>query len=199
MAVSRAKLLLQTQRWEFHDSGNQSVVKNCPLCSNSNHKFYINTSGEEADGLWDCKVCGERGNFYQLKPRLGLGMDNVVSTKDMAGPGEPQPLPDFNALHNNLMNSPEYGDILDYLVAERKFSLEVIEKFKIGAWTKDGSQWYVIPYFDTSGNGIYYKSRRFGEVPTKGSRFNSTHGREVGLFNEACIVPDMEVLYIVEG
>lgn len=199
MAVSRAKLLLQTQRWDFHESGTQAVVKNCPLCSNNNHKFYINVSGETNDGLWDCKVCGQSGNFNQLKQRLGMGMENVVSAKDMAGHGEPQPLPDFDALHNNLMNNPEYGDVLDYLVAERKFSLEVIEKFKIGAWTKDGSQWYVIPYFDSSGNGVYYKSRRFGVVPDKGSRFNSPHGREVGLFNEACVVPNMEVLYIVEG
>lgn len=199
MSVSRAKLLLQTQRWDFYESGTQAVVKNCPLCSNSNHKFYINVSGEANDGLWDCKVCGQSGNFNQLKQRLGLGMENVVSAKDMAGNGEPQPLPDFDALHNNLMNNPEYGDVLDYLVAERKFSVDVLEKFKVGAWTKEGSQWYVIPYFDNSGNGIYYKSRRFGAVPDKGSRFNSPRGREVGLFNEACVVPNMEVLYVMEG
>ena len=38
-------------------SGNQSYG-NCPFCGKEN-KFYVNI----ASALWDCKVCGKRGNF----------------------------------------------------------------------------------------------------------------------------------------
>lgn len=200
MIVSRAKLLLQTQRWAFYESGSQACVVNCPVCGNTNNKFYINISGGENDGLWDCKRCGESGNFGQLRQRLGMGIENAVSVKDMASVGAVvAPLPDFDTLHVNLMNSPEYEDVLDYLIAERKFSLEVLNRLKIGAYTKDGSKWYIIPYFNSAGAGVYYKARRFGVVPEGGSRFTSPKGREVGLFNEGCLAPGMDSLTIVEG
>lgn len=200
MPISRAKLLIQGKRWSFSESGTQACVLHCPFCGNTHSKFYINISGGDNDGLWDCKVCGESGNFYQLKQRLGLVMENVVSMKDAAAATKPQtPLPDFNVLHYALLNNEEYGDLLDYLVAERKLSMEVISDRKLGAWTREESQWVVIPYFDAAGNGVYYKTRRFGPVPDKGSRFNAPSGREAPLFNEECLVLGLERLFIVEG
>ena len=44
-------------------SGNQAYG-NCPFCGKEN-KFYAN----QENGLWDCKVCGLKGNFLKLRKK----------------------------------------------------------------------------------------------------------------------------------
>ncbi len=47
-------------------AGSEINIKVCPLCLRDDWKFYMSPKG-----LWDCKVCGEKGNLYQLKAKLG--------------------------------------------------------------------------------------------------------------------------------
>ena len=42
---------------------NDHKVFRCPFCyKNHDHKLYVNVSGGDRDGLWDCKRCGRAGN-----------------------------------------------------------------------------------------------------------------------------------------
>lgn len=192
--------LISQQGWNSRPSGTtQIAVETCPLCKNTNWKFFIN----EESGLWDCKVCSESGNLYQLRQKLGLVMDGATSMKDVAASSTtPSPLPDLYGMHKQLYDD-KYADVLDYLFSTRGFSMDVIERMKLGAdysQDKDGVMryWYVIPYLDAAGNPYFYKKRN---VPSEDGKklFKAPHGREAGLFNESILKPGMEELCIVEG
>lgn len=46
-----------------YQEANEHKVFRCPFCyKNHDHKLYVNISGGERDGLWDCKRCGRVGN-----------------------------------------------------------------------------------------------------------------------------------------
>src|SRR3990167_5289055 len=65
---------LSKSGWEYREVPNQQYnIKICPLCSDERWKFYMSH-----DGLWDCKICAEKGNLYQLKGKLG-GIDEITS------------------------------------------------------------------------------------------------------------------------
>lgn len=187
---------VEQQRWVYKEAGtNQLCVEVCPLCGNSNHKFFIN----QESGLWDCKVCGKSGNLFQLKTQLGLTMNSsVTSIKDAANSGTtPSPLPNLMAMHKRLFTE-EMSDVLDYLIAERKFSMEVIEKMRLGADEFQGHLWYIIPYYDNTDKPIFFKGR---SLPKEGEKkkFRAPAGREACLYNEAILRPNMEHLVMVEG
>jgi len=58
---------------DFIDSkGNQSIG-NCPFCGKAKH-FYVNKDTM----LWDCKVCGEHGNFQQFLYKISLWYAKVL-------------------------------------------------------------------------------------------------------------------------
>lgn len=196
--VSKARLYLEQKCWRFKESGvDQAAVETCPLCGNSNDKFYINISGGAKDGLWDCKVCAEQGSLWQLMTKMGDRMSNVVSISEAAhATTQPQELPNVAAMKHALHNNPKYGEVLDYLVAERGFSLEVIEKMGLGADEAYSKLWYVIPYFNKNGQLIYAK---FRTVPPAAKEFRSTQGREAPLYNEAIIESGLEDILFVEG
>lgn len=195
---SRAQALVTSQGWTHKPSGtDQWAVQTCPFCSNTNFKFIINVSGGEEDGLWDCKVCSRFGNWYSLKSELGLSVEGVASMKDaVAVNTKPQALPNIDLLHDALMTNDEFGDVLDHLVADRQFSIDVLKEFKIGARWNYGKKWFVIPYLDAAGNAIYYKERTSVGYDKD---FGAPAGREAPLFNQPCLVDGMDSLIIVEG
>lgn len=199
---SKAQSFIQRMGWNHKDSGSdQACVDICPLCTNSNSKFYINTSAGEKDGLYQCHVCGESGNLYQLKERLGVTTPGLVSMKDAASSSnQPSALPNFDTLHKQLLkdgeSSPWVGDVLDYLLAERKLTVAVLERMKIGCQQYDGKSWVVIPYFNSQGVPVFYKAR---SVPPADKAFRAPSGREAPLFNESAIKPGLEELVMVEG
>jgi KaiC/GvpD/RAD55 family RecA-like ATPase len=206
---SKAESFLDQQGWNHRPSGDGSnhAVEYCPVSGCGNWKFYMVVGGDK-DGVWRCARCEEHGNLYQLKQRVGVNTEESISMKTAAGGYAPESLPDFNFLHRTLMENSEYGDVLDYLVCERKFSVEIIQKLKLGACKfqskkeqDDGSpppmvKAYVIPYFDSKGKPLSYKAR---SVPPNPKEFFSPRGRESGLYNAVCLKPDMEELCIVEG
>ncbi len=132
---SKAEGFIRQMNWQHQPSGtDQIAVQVCPCCTNTNFKFYINVSGGDKDGLWNCMVCSRSGNLYQLKEQLGMSSSNMTSIHDAASSrSAPAPLPDFDYLHKRLVSDESYGDVLDYLIVERKFTLATIAKLKIGA------------------------------------------------------------------
>jgi twinkle protein len=189
--------------WNYRPSGaDQFAVECCPLCPNTNYKFYVS-----AEGLWDCKVCGEHGNLYQLKEKTGYSITGVQSMKDAASRrSAPQELPDFNLFHRNLMENEKYGDVLDFLVHDRAISLDTLKRLNIGAAAYKGKSGcgregevvltYVFPYFDSAGNPTFFKAR---SASWDHKEFWAPSGREVPLYNEAVLKPGMEELTVVEG
>jgi KaiC/GvpD/RAD55 family RecA-like ATPase/5S rRNA maturation endonuclease (ribonuclease M5) len=195
---SRAKTYLERKAWTLKQSGvDQIAVEVCPLCQHDGFKFFMNASGTDKDGLWDCKHCGEHGNLASIKERLGDNADGLVSLQGMAtASGGVPPIPDVMVPARALHNNPNFADVLDYLVAGRGFRVDVLEKMSIGAEENYGKKWVVIPYFNKQGNVTYVKYR---SVPPAKKEFRSTAGREVGLYNEAIIRNDMEEILFVEG
>lgn len=195
---SKALAYVQQKAWNARPSGtDQLAVELCPVCGRDEFKFYINVSGGARDGLWDCKVCGEKGSLFQLKTRLGDREPGLLSIKDTALSGQtPAPLPDVSAAKYRLHRNEEFGDVLDYLVAERGYTVDVIERMGLGAEEAFGKKWVVIPYFNKNGDLVYVKYRT---VPPASKEFRSSQGREAPLYNEQCIVSGMDELLFVEG
>lgn len=194
---SRALALIKQMGWTYTPSGSdQACIETCPLCQNTNNKFYMNISGGATDGMHDCKVCGVTGNIYQLKEKLGISSRNTVSMQDTALAAQtPAPMLDFALCSKRLLTDESYGDVLDYLFT-RGFTVEALGALQIGAENKDGKKWVVIPYFDAAGKAVYYKCR---SVPPAEKAFRSPKGREAPLYNAAIIKPDMEELLMTEG
>ena len=65
--------VMRTKGLEYKHDGpkNNIIVKNCPVCMDSNHHFYIGVSTENL-GLWICHKCNESGNWNKLR-RIYLG------------------------------------------------------------------------------------------------------------------------------
>jgi twinkle protein len=170
----------------------QANLNVCPICQNSNWKFYMCIGGPK-DGLWDCKVCSEAGNIHKLMSAVGDRMDGIISMRDAAVLGRaPEPLPDIGAAHRRLMEDEE---TLDYLIGTRGFSTSVVEKFQLGVELSGGVKWLLIPYV-YNGSVVFVKYR---SLPPAGKAFRSLAGRDAPLYNEECLKPDMDEILFVEG
>jgi hypothetical protein len=191
---TQAQQFIAQMGWLSRPSGNDhAAIHTCPLNGCEPYKFFINLTS----GLWDCKKCSGFGNLHQLKAKVGVSMDNAVSVKDIVNSKvTPSPLPNFLELHDRLMNDPEYADILDHLLLDRKYSEEVIKRWKIGAEDFAGKKWYVIPYWDATGHAVFYKART---VPPFKKEFRAPAGRETPLFNEPALKPGLDELLMAEG
>lgn len=201
-AVEQSKSIAYVQQkgWAFRTTDDQIILEVCPLCGKDNWHFYMRFRPKEKDGLWDCKVCGQTGNLYQLKEALGDRMNNAMSMKDAAESyRQPAALPDVEAAQRALMleaeNENVESPVLDYLIAERGFTSAVIEKFKLGLVQEYGKRWLLIPFYRGE-NLIYVKYRT---VPPDQKEFRGLAGRECPLFNEDIIVPELDELMFVEG
>jgi 5S rRNA maturation endonuclease (ribonuclease M5) len=187
--------------WTARQSGvGQLAIQVCPFCKRDDWKFYISVSGDEKDGLWQCFGCHEKGNLIILKSRLGDNNDlPIASLHSMAtGTNAAPNLPDIKSLQENLTKNAEYADVLDYLLIERGYTMEVLISMGIGAETNYGRKWVVIPHYDRDGNVTFVKYRAMPPVDHK-DRFRSSPGREPSLYNEVAIQDGMEELLFVEG
>jgi twinkle protein len=191
---SKAKAYVVRKGWNFTESGVDQLVGTCPLCGRDD-KFYINISGSNKDGLWQCFVCNESGHLTKLMTELGdvPTSDRQISLRDFAMNGRVlEPLPNVEAAHRRLL---EDGDSLDYLVATRGFTMDVIEQMKLGVEDFDGKKWLLIPYFHNS-ELVFVKHRT---LPPAEKAFRGSTGREASLYNEDVITRGMPELLFVEG
>src|SRR6185437_9284326 len=196
--ASKAQAYLEQKAWNHKPSGtDNAAVETCPFCGNDNYKFIVNVNGGANDGLWNCKVCGEKGSLYMLRQRTGDAEAGIVSLHDSANGSTPPPLPDVRAAKWRLLNDPDFAHVLDYLVAERGFSMAVIESMGLGVDRDDsGKCWISFPYFNKVGNVTFVKYR---SVPPEKKAFRATSGREAGLYNDTVITSGMDDLVFAEG
>lgn len=172
---------LQTTDWEYKlVSGGQYNIKTCPLCFDDRHKFYISE-----DGLWDCKICTEAGNLYQLKGKLG-GLDEITTTKDLFS--NKNPLSD-DILEDYIENLENDKEAYEYLTKTRGFSDKTIKHFKLGL----EDDWIAIPHFQ-DGKLWNFKLRNY-----KDKEFRRVQGQPSVLFNVDNIDIDKKALVIVES
>jgi replicative DNA helicase/5S rRNA maturation endonuclease (ribonuclease M5) len=183
---------VEQKAWAHRVTEDQLNLQVCPICGKDNYHFYINFKGPK-DGLWDCKVCGESGNLFQLQEKCGDRVNGVMSMKDVATAGRrPESLPDYLSAHRRLM---EDGDALDYLVAGRGYTMKAIEELKLGVEHDMGKKWLLIPYIQR-GQLVYAKYRT---LPPHGKDFRGISGREAPLYNQDVIEKGMAELIFVEG
>jgi twinkle protein len=122
----------------------------------------------------------------------GDSLQGVMSMKEAsAGLQTPERIPNIAAFHKALMDDEE---ALDYLVGERGFSIEVIEKYQLGVEMFNSIKWLVIPYISKE-NVTFVKYR---SLPPAEKAFRALAGREAGLFNADCIGETQELI-MVEG
>jgi 5S rRNA maturation endonuclease (ribonuclease M5)/archaellum biogenesis ATPase FlaH len=195
--MSQAELFANKLGWEYNVVGNNQInVLRCPFCGNDNYKFYMCTE-ESRDGLFDCKVCSKSGNLYQLKKDLNM-TENITSLQDVSISNQiKDPIPDIAQLHWNLLNNEKFCDVLDYLVADRGFSIAAIEKLKLGAaLDAAGVKWAAYPYFNAKNDVTYVKYRT---VPPAKKTFRGLRGRENPLYNSVALNQATTELIMVEG
>lgn len=195
---SKALQYVTQKGWEFRTTEDQIILESCPVCGKPNYHFYMSFA-KEKDGLWSCKVCGQEGNLYHLKTAMGDRTDNMTSMKDAAETTrQAGKLPDVDAAHRVLLLEAENSDVdepaLEYLIG-RGFTMEVIEKYKLGLVKEFGKRWIVFPFF--KGDNLIYAKYR--SVPPDEKEFRGSSGRVCPLFNEDIVQPEMAELLFVEG
>ena len=120
---SLSREYITSKGWKFTTEGNQFVLAECPLCGKAK-KFYISIE----KGLWDCKVCGEKGNLYQLKEKMG---DLLAKTKVSKRKSKPMPKEypcKMDEWHDALLQNEKR---MGYLTVWRGFKVTTIQKFKL--------------------------------------------------------------------
>ncbi len=172
---------LNSVGWEYKTVVDQQYnIKLCPLCGDDRWKFYINW-----DGLWDCKICTESGNLYQLKGKLG-GLEEISSIKKLFIDKHELDLDILQEYTENLKNDKE---AYEYLSKIRGFSDKTIEHFKLGV---DGD-WIAIPHFQ-DGKLWNFKMRNYKE-----KEFKRVQGQPSVLFNIDNLNQKKKTLVIVES
>jgi archaellum biogenesis ATPase FlaH len=166
---------LEAQGWQFKRQG-QELVTACPLCDAKIGHFYVH----ETSGLWKCHKCGESGNLYQLRKRLGL--DGGVQSLGQALRAAPRRIPRERvaALHAALLQDSE---ALAYATETRHWSRAVVEAYQIGLRVDSRGKWLAFPWC-RRGECVGMKYRI---LPAYQDRFPQRFEREAGcesvLFN----------------
>jgi archaellum biogenesis ATPase FlaH len=174
---------MKSQGWQFKAKGRELVTE-CPLCAKPEH-LYMNAD----TGLWKCHRCGETGNLYQLRRRLGLQtsrgnvrQDGITSFGQTLNKTPPKKIPvkQVEDMHAALLKDSE---ALDYCTKGRYWVLEVIKAVKIGLRKDARGKWLAFPWW-RKGECIGLKYRI---LPAHETNFPARFEREAGcesiLFN----------------
>ena len=181
---------LESQELDFlpaKGASKELIVVPCPFCGNDKEKFYIN----KENGLFNCKGCSEKGNFFKFKKAYGV-IEGIATASELIG-NKYQPLnnDEADAFHAALLTNPA---ALDYL-ASRGFNGETIERFKLGYKKDSEGGWIAIPHYQEE-KLWNFKFRRFegGE-----KTFRRINGQPTMLFNIDNISYEKNSLCIVES
>lgn len=181
---------LNQKGFDFKIIGSQYNLKTCPLCRDEKFHFYINSD----NGLWDCKKCGEFGNLFQLKQRLG-DMQRYYNLTPLQKPSKNIAQISLegrvNSAHQNLLNDES---ALKYLTEERALSLEMIKRFKLGLEKESEINWLLIPHYQ-NGKALNIKLR---SLPPAEKGFKRIPDHPSILFNGDVISQHREII-ITEG
>lgn len=114
---------------EFSSEKGGQAVGNCPFCGKDGH-FYVNTTSL----LWDCKVCGEKGNYPQFLYKAAM------------------------AYHEALREDP--GKLRE-LSKDRKIAETALLKYHVG-WDEVGKR-YSVPVISGKGACCDIRLYRLGQ------------------------------------
>lgn len=209
---------LSAKNWDFKEVGGGNLaVECCPFCNSCDYKFFINADPEsEKFFLWKChkeNKCGQQGNEWQLKKRLGDPLPERKGESDAKVDGTKKlkkvdPIPDVERMHQFLLDSQELvNDLTDN---RRGWTGEVLTRMKVGFtnwWISESEDeegnkqpgqilpCLAYPYFD--GNKcVFVKFRTVDGVPRG---FAALRGRDVPLYNANAIHDGMDYVICVEG
>src|SRR5665213_1428552 len=142
---SNAIQFIVSQGWNWRESSSPNIeLEQCPYgniagspCAGKTGfgHTYVEVHGtddeeKKRDGLHVCHRCSKGGSLYALKSHLGVTIPGVEGRKDWAGTDKNvDPLPDVEKCHEALVADL---DAMDYLTNERGFSVEIIQKQKLG-------------------------------------------------------------------
>lgn len=180
---------LTSQGWAFKPSGAE-LVTTCPFCEKPEH-FYMHRE----TGLWKCQRCGEKGNPYQLRQRLGLSNGNRDGIQSLGASLKAEkrriPAAKVDAMHTALLADES---TLDYCVKVRHWSLDVVERFKVGLRVDSRGKWVAFPWMRRGECvGIKYRILPAYEANYR-QRFDREPGCESILFNADALAEAEEVL-----
>ena len=209
--------------WDFKEaseaSGVQLIVSPCPLCgekgnteSGRSRPFYISVDTTK----FNTYCCGEKGNLYTLKKRLGdaasdgerkatkkgLGKldhkDAINKLRDIAresvvdsGKKGYQPkLEEIEQWHGNLFREAD-KDILDALINKRGLTIETIVHFRLGVINTGGFSYVTIPSV-VDGVVEVLKMRNMSEGFPADKKWKRIPGMQSKLFNACDSIDDKD-------
>lgn len=177
---------LEGQGWPYRREGSQ-LVTDCPLCGKGRH-LYIH----QDRGVWNCKRCGESGNLYQLRQRLGLGNgrpDGIASLGQALRkpPSKRIPLSRVEAMHAALLADRE---TFDYCTKTRCWAPDVVKAVKVGLRSDSRGKWLAFPWWRRGEVvGIKYRS-----LPPQPKAFDREPDCPSILFNRDIVDGNEEVI-----
>jgi 5S rRNA maturation endonuclease (ribonuclease M5) len=212
MQGSVALQFIQSQGWDWKVTDDIRIaLGKCPYkeCGKEFH-CYMEIHGENdeqknRDGLYLCQRCGKSGNLYALKQYLGLVIPGVSSQKEWGNAEKKvDPLPDTEACHAALIADEA---ALDYLCNIRGFSLDIIQKQKLGLTkhyfkaTGNDTRALVYPYL-VNGNTVWAHFRTLpdpNDLKKVPKDFASPKGWDSTLYNGEVLKDGLKDIVLVEG
>lgn len=167
--------------------GGECVLNPCPVCGTDKGKFYVNAT----KGLYDCKICGTKGNFFKLKSLFGV-VDEISSVKGLVGEEfKPLEMSRIDTYEQALWSNPA---ALEY-IRSRGLSDETIKHFRLGYVKEGDGDWIAIPHMQ-QGKLWNFKFRRFagGE-----KTFKRITGQPTVLYNMDGVNLQKKTICIVES
>lgn len=128
---------IQSKGWESKFKNGEYCLSDCPLNGCGPGHFYINQDQE----VFYCQKCGEKGRFLNLKKRLG-DIPEIMSPRDYSKKKAWKTI-DMEEIEKYQRELLGNIAVLGYMQDQRGFTLETIQKFKLGF--DNGN--ITIPYF----------------------------------------------------
>lgn len=190
-------------KWKPVDK-DQIELETCFHCGKTGYghmyvTIYPSTSEyKNRDGLFTCHRCGHSGNYSGLP---GYKPANIVAERQSK---TRDPLPDVEACHKALLNDE---DALEYLMVERGWSLDIIQKQKLGLTTTHfretgEARALVFPYL-VNQQAIWAKYRTLPSMPFSENNvpkaFSCPPGYDTVLYNSECLRDGLQAVVLVEG
>ena len=178
----------------YKEVNGQYNVKPAPCCGNpKSHHFYMNAQ----NGMWDCKVCGSKGNFDAFRKFYG---DDPIVLPEIDVKVEPKeykvlPFELTRSYGQQLWGTAVGGELLTYLKVERGLEEKTLQHFKIGS---DQGQ-ITIPIFDKNDTLTNIRRRRNPKETGDGPRYFSEKGCRSVMFNSSVLKKRPKEAYLTEG
>lgn len=183
---------LDQKGWKYKIAGDQAELAICPYCHDKKGThFYISLE----TGQNYCHKCEARGSLYSLKTFVGDLMP--IKSFSQIVPEEPEEdiatlMAQVELSHRELFLNKE---ALEYLLQDRKFSIEAIKYFKLGIEPSLVGDWLWYPYWKKG----MVRNIKMRTVPPAEKAFRRWKGGESLLFNEDILDETSTELYITEG